>query len=64
MKNWNLSLIVFSRDFFLENFPSLTSSYDVWVELSRKKKKKKLQQQQQKKYQFYRHSTIRLKIID
>ena len=62
MKNWNLSLIVFSRDFFLENFPSLTSSYDVWVEL--KKKKKKLQQQQQKKYQFYRHSTIRLKIID
>ena len=39
MKNWNLSLIVFSRDFFLENFPSLTSSYDVWVELSKKKKK-------------------------
>ena len=33
-----------------------------WVE--QKKKKKKLQQQQQKKYQFYRHSTIRLKIID
>ena len=41
MKNWNLSLIVFSRDFFLENFPSLTLSYDVWVELSKKKKKKK-----------------------
>ena len=49
MKNWNLSLIVFSRDFFLEKFPSLTSSYDVWVELKKKKKKKKLQQQQQKK---------------
>ena len=51
MKNWNLSLIVFSRDFFLENFPSLTSSYDVWVEL-KKKKKKKLQQQQQKNISF------------